>query len=224
MKNNLILSVIFLWLTLSPSVSSQRTSNTANNCCSTCSQSTILSDTQTPAKLKDLIALAVAKKWTLTNFMTKLQTFPGIYFTSLYDSIVNMNSLVQNGSSSCGGRMPHSSPNDYLPTEIINTLYGTMIDAYKNNPSNLNISYAQAMAGLLTSLQTQFNNNYGIPADASDNNTFISYQNDPTNFTIGVVSSNALASCLAASILNSADPIILAAINYDFFNRTYKAF
>jgi hypothetical protein len=122
-----------------------------------------------------------------------------------------MNGLVQSGSSSCGGKLPFSYPNEYLPPRFINILYDTMVSAYNNQP-HLDPAYAQGMVDLLTSLQTQFNNNFGVPIDDTENNTFISYQDDPADFTTGVVSSIALASSLASSLLNSADPILLTSI------------
>ena len=121
-----------------------------------------------------------------------------------------MNTLVQSGSSSCGGKLPFSYPNEYLPPQFINSLYDTMINAYNNNSSKLDPSYAQGMVDLLTSLQTQFNNNFGVPVDDTANNTFISYRDDPADITTGVVSSIALASTFASSLLNSVDPILLA--------------
>jgi len=110
--------------------------------------------------------------------VSRLQGLPAIYFTELYDAIARMDNLVQTGLSSCGGKLPFSYPNEYLPPQFINILYDTMINAY-NSSSILNASYAQGMIDLLVSLQEQFNNNFGVPIDQTDNDTFISYQDDP---------------------------------------------
>lgn len=133
-----------------------------SQCCSQCNISVFSSGSQIPERMLDILVTAISRNWNSSYLVSKLQQFPTAYFRELVNSISSVDNMVKNGSSACGGESLTSYPNEYLPSQIIQTLYDSIAQSFALNLIRLDPNYVQAMIALVNSLKTQFTNGYGI--------------------------------------------------------------